>query len=220
MAHHVACCGAATSSYWATNGPWSTGAGEARFMVNPPALVHRPQSWSMKDLVHLLLPTVRFTCTKCTDVWPVRGNSPCFFPGVLPPVVSSPTSLTHGAGVQFRWVKASPRYGKHNGEVEVTSRVPHGAGHGGGGSAVACRRRQGDVVAGSMLGGARELPVAPVNRAGETRRRQALPAVLDTVESKWLWRHSGRGAVWSTGVLRWPSSTSIASVACSTARKS
>ena len=32
-------------------------------MVNPPALVHRPQSRSMKDLVHLLLPRVWFTCT-------------------------------------------------------------------------------------------------------------------------------------------------------------
>ena len=32
-------------------------------MVNLPALVHRPQSRSMKDLVHLLLPRVRFTCT-------------------------------------------------------------------------------------------------------------------------------------------------------------
>ena len=50
-----------------------------------------------------------------------------------------------------------------------------------------------------MLGGARELPVAPMNRAGETRRRQALPAVLATVESKWLrWRY-GYGVVWSNG---------------------
>ena len=32
-------------------------------MVNPPVLVHRPQSWSMRDLVHLLLPRVWFTCT-------------------------------------------------------------------------------------------------------------------------------------------------------------
>ena len=55
------------------------------------------------------------------------------------------------------------------------------------------------MVAGSMLGRARELPVAPVNRAGETRRRQALPAVLATVESKRLQRRSGRGAVWSNG---------------------
>ena len=45
-------------------------------MVNPPALVHRPQSQSTKDLVHLLLPRVRFTCTKCTDVWPARGKFP------------------------------------------------------------------------------------------------------------------------------------------------
>ena len=66
LARHVARAGAATSSYWATNGPWSTGAGEARFMVNPPVLVHRPQSRSMKDLVHLLLPRVWFTCTTCS----------------------------------------------------------------------------------------------------------------------------------------------------------
>ena len=31
-------------------------------MVNPPALVHRPQSRSMMDLVHLLLPRVWFSC--------------------------------------------------------------------------------------------------------------------------------------------------------------
>jgi hypothetical protein len=73
------------------------------------------------------------------------------------------------------------------------------AGHGGEGSAVACRRRQGDVVAGSMLGRACELPVAPVNRMGETRRRQALPTVLAMVESKRLRWRSGRGAVWSNG---------------------
>jgi hypothetical protein len=61
-----------------------------------------------------------------------------------------------------------------------------GAGHNDGGLAMACRRRQGDVVARSMLGGARELPVAPVNRVGEIRRRQVLPVVLAMVESKWL----------------------------------
>ena len=42
LARHMARIGVATSPYWATNGPWSTGVGEARFMVNPPALVHRP----------------------------------------------------------------------------------------------------------------------------------------------------------------------------------
>ena len=42
LARHMARAGATMSSYWATNGPWSTGTGEARFMVNLPALVHRP----------------------------------------------------------------------------------------------------------------------------------------------------------------------------------
>ena len=50
-----------------------------------------------------------------------------------------------------------------------------------------------------MLGGARELPVAPVNRAGETRRRQALLAVLAMVELKRFRRRSGHGMVWSNG---------------------
>ena len=55
------------------------------------------------------------------------------------------------------------------------------------------------MVAGSMLGGVRELPVAPVNKASDTRRRQALPAVLATVESKRLRRRSDRGVVRSNG---------------------
>ena len=42
-------------------------------MVNLPALVHRPQSQSMKDLVHLLLPRVRFTCT--TWSWSELGGA-------------------------------------------------------------------------------------------------------------------------------------------------
>ena len=50
-----------------------------------------------------------------------------------------------------------------------------------------------------MLGAVRELPVALGNRAGETRRRQVLPAVLAMVESKRLRRRSGHGAVWSNG---------------------
>jgi len=39
-----------------------------------------------------------------------------------------------------------------------------------------------------------------------------LPAVLATVESTRWRRCSGRGVVWSSGVLRWPSPTLIASV--------
>ena len=37
------------------------------------------------------------------------------------------------------------------------------------------------VVAKSVFGGAHEFPVAPANRAGESGRRQALPAVLATM---------------------------------------
>ena len=42
-------------------------------------------------------------------------------------------------------------------------------------------RGQAVVVAKSAFGGVREFPVAPTNRAGESRRRQAFPAVLATV---------------------------------------
>jgi len=42
-------------------------------MVNLPVLVHRPQSQSMKDLVHLLLPRVWFTCM--TWSWSELGGA-------------------------------------------------------------------------------------------------------------------------------------------------
>ena len=42
-------------------------------MVNLPTLVHRPQSQSMKDWVHLLLPRVWFTCT--TWSWSELGGA-------------------------------------------------------------------------------------------------------------------------------------------------
>ena len=57
------------------------------------------------------------------------------------------------------------------------------------------------VVAKSVFGGAREFPVAPTNRAGESRRRQAFPAVLATVvwcSGRW-WRCSGR---WSGALAK------------------
>ena len=88
-------------------------------MVNPPALVHRPQSWSMKDLVHLLLHSVRFTCTKCSDVWPARGKFQSSFPVMLRPVVSSPASPSSDPGVQLMWAKAWPCHSGCPGEVNV-----------------------------------------------------------------------------------------------------
>ena len=93
-------------------------------MVTPPALVHRLQSRSMKDLVHLLLPRVWFTCTTWSwsgwswselggaarNVVGVvvvgvvvvdEGKIPCFFPGVLPPAVRSLASSRGGASVRL-----------------------------------------------------------------------------------------------------------------------
>ena len=48
---------------------------------------------------------------------------PIFFPDVLPPVVSSPTSPFSGAGVQLRWAKESPGLGEYGGGVKVVARA-------------------------------------------------------------------------------------------------
>ena len=82
LARHVARAGAATSSYWATNGSWSMGAGEARFMVNPPVLVHRPQSRSMKDLVHFF-PGFG-SCAPSARMCGRRGENPLLLPRRAP----------------------------------------------------------------------------------------------------------------------------------------
>ena len=56
------------------------------------------------------------------------------------------------------------------------------------------------VVVKSVFGGAREFPVAPANRASESGRRQALPAVLTTVVGG-----SGRwSGVLVSGLVLWP----------------
>jgi hypothetical protein len=56
-------------------------------------------------------------------------------------------------------------------------------------------------------GGACEFPVAPVNRAGESRRRQALPAVLAMVvwcSGQWSGALASGGSALAGGlVLRW-----------------
>jgi hypothetical protein len=64
-----------------------------------------------------------------------------------------------------------------------------------------------------MIGGVRELPVALVNRSGETGRRQVLPAVLAMVEST-RWRQRS-DEVWCGNVgLRWASSSAKVSAVC------
>ena len=130
-------------------------------MVNPPALVHRPQSQSMKDLVHLLLPRVRFTCTKCTDVWPVRGKSQSSFPVMLPPVVSSPASPSSGAGVQLMWAKAWPCHSGCPSEVNVVVEWLQLAGHGERRRGFVSMPGQGCSGSESPVGGVCELHGAP-----------------------------------------------------------
>ena len=60
-----------------------------------------------------------------------EGNSSASFPGVLPPVVSSPASSHSGASVQLRWEKASPALDEYGGGVKVAARASYGFGHGG-----------------------------------------------------------------------------------------
>ena len=71
-------------------------------MVNPPALVHRPQSWSMKDFGPLTPSQGSVHVHQVHGRVAGEGKIPIFFPVVLPPVVSSPASPSSGAGVQLR----------------------------------------------------------------------------------------------------------------------
>ena len=137
-------------------------------MVNLPTLVHRPQSWSMKDLVHLLLPRVWFTCTKCSDVWSARGKSQSPFPVMLPPVVSSPASPSSGAGVQLRWAKAWPCHGGCPGEVNVVAGQLQLAGRGGGGPRTPASGGVVAMVVVPEIGGAHELPDAAMAMASRS----------------------------------------------------
>ena len=52
-----------------------------------------------------------------------KGNSSASFPGVLPPVVSSPASSHSGASAQLRWEKASPGLDEYGGGVKVATRA-------------------------------------------------------------------------------------------------
>ena len=52
-----------------------------------------------------------------------EGSSSASFPGVLPPVVSSPASSHSGASVQLRWENASSGLGDYGGGVKVAARA-------------------------------------------------------------------------------------------------
>ena len=183
-------------------------------MVNLPALVHRPQSRSMKDLVHLLLPRVRFTCTKCTDVWPARGKSQSSFPVMLPPVVSSPASPSSGAGVQLMWAKAWPCHSGCPGEVNVVVGRLQLAGRG--------ERRRGFVgVPGrgcsgseSPVGGVCELHGASTTMVGMLKELLVLPVapamVVEAKRRRWRFDEMRCG----NAGLRWASSSAKVSAVC------
>ena len=80
-------------------------------MVNLPALVHRPQSWSMKDLVHLLLPRVWFTCT--TWSWSELGGATRDVVGV---VVVSVVDVVGEGKIPFSFPDGAPTGGEVSGE--------------------------------------------------------------------------------------------------------
>ena len=50
-----------------------------------------------------------------------EGKIPIFFPGVLPPVVSLPVSLSGGTGARLMLAKASPSLGECSGGVKVAA---------------------------------------------------------------------------------------------------
>ena len=97
-----------------------------------------------------------------------EGKIPIFFPGVLPPVVSSPVSLSSDAGVQLRWAKAWPCHGGCPGEVNLVAGRLQLAGHGGGGPRTPASDGVVAVAAVPEIGGAHELPDAATAMASRS----------------------------------------------------
>ena len=110
-----------------------------------------------------------------------EGKIPIFFLGVLPPVVSSPTSHSNGLGVQLRWAKAWPCHGGCPSEVNVVAGRLQLAGRGGDGPRTPA---SGGVVAVSAvpeIGGAHELPDAATAMASRSKGLQELSTPPATV---------------------------------------
>ena len=115
-----------------------------------------------------------------------EGKTPIFFPGVLPPVVSSPASPSSGAGVQLGWAKAWPCHSRCPGEFNmVVGRLQlagrgeqrrgfigvHGHGCNGSESPVggACELHGASTTMVGMLKELLVLPVAPAMVVGQSR---------------------------------------------------
>ena len=110
-----------------------------------------------------------------------EGKLPIFFPGVLPPVVSSPASPSSGAGVQLRWAKAWPCHGGCLGEVNMVAGRLQLAGRGGGLPRTPVGNGAVAVVAVPEIGGAHELldsAMAMVSRSKGLRELSTPPATV------------------------------------------
>ena len=84
MAHHVACCGAATSRPWASTG-LRPPLGPHRVAHGGPALlVHGPKAGSMVDRAHRHLSSARLMCTGCWVALLTLPLSPLFLPRRAP----------------------------------------------------------------------------------------------------------------------------------------
>ena len=98
-----------------------------------------------------------------------EGKIPIFFPGVLPPVVTSPVSPSSGAGVHLRWAKAWPCHGRCPGEVNMVAGRLQLVGREGGGPRTPAI---GGVVAMAVvpeIGGAHELPDAATTMVSRSK---------------------------------------------------
>ena len=147
-----------------------------------------------------------------------EGKIPIFFPGVLPPVVSSPASPSSGVGVQLRWAKAWPCHGGCPGEVNVVAGRLQLAGRSGGGPrtpasggphtpAVA-------VVAVPEIGGAHKLPDAATAMASRSKGLRELSTPPTTVVGAKRRRWRSDEVRCGNAGLQWASSSAKVSAVC------
>ena len=129
LAHHVACCGAATSRPWASTGLWSSTVGVSVAHGGPrgagPWTTYR--STVSESTLHLSGVVHVHRVHACVAG---EGSLPCCLAGVFPSATCSPASCCNGSGVQLRWRKASPCHGDCNGGVRTTDGASYVIGHG------------------------------------------------------------------------------------------
>ena len=110
-----------------------------------------------------------------------EGKIPIFFPDVLLPVVSSPTSPSSSMGVQLRWAKAWPCHGGCPGEVNVVAGQLQLAGRGERQHEFVGVHGQGCSGSESLVGGACELHGASMAMVGVLKELLVLLVAPATV---------------------------------------